>query len=897
MAWPPKGFVPVQNVYPLWSFVMRGADFANATVTMARPDGTAVPAAIQSRVSFAGPGIVWLANGLSNSCPRPPAGPCSDTWPSPASDEPIDVVVSNVVIGGVARTFNYRVTVFDPAVADPSRTPISITGPDHPALNVPSTFTANAIPNATGYQWRTTKLTPFELVDGAEAGVGNFEARVGGYDPISTASAASGTSAFRLTTGEPGGAVGGGQQTLTLRQTVVPDAASQLTFKTRAHRLTNITGALDVSTDDGATWNALYTEGSTDGAAFTNQTVPLGRFAGQHIRLRLRAENAGTGNTSFRSGEGWFVDDIVLTGSSAAAAPITSAAGAPPSFTFTLTEAAQFDIEVRPQFAGSGFGAWSAPKRVAPLPISVAPAITAQPQSATIVDGGAASFTVAASGTAPLSFEWSRNGTPLVDGPGVAGSRSATLNLTNAGAPQAGAYRVQVTNAVGTVTSSDAVLTVTPPPPPAPAALTLAGGVDNATVGVATSGAQSWVAQTAVSHDGVDAVRSGAVGHGQSTTLSATVTGPATVSFWWKAESEASFDFLNVDVDGVAPFAGISGNVDWQQKTIVLPAGAHTIRWVYSKDGSVSVGQDAGWVDQITVGAAAPPPPAPAALTLAGGVDNATVGVATSGAQSWVAQTAVSHDGVDAVRSGAVGHGQSTTLSATVTGPATVSFWWKAESEASFDFLNVDVDGVAPFAGISGNVDWQQKTIVLPAGAHTIRWVYSKDGSVSVGQDAGWVDQITVGAAAPPPPAPAALTLAGGVDNATVGVATSGAQSWVAQTAVSHDGVDAVRSGAVGHGQSTTLSATVTGPATVSFWWKAESEASFDFLNVDVDGVAPFAGISGNVDWQQKTIVLPAGAHTIRWVYSKDGSVSVGQDAGWVDQITVGAAAPPPPAP
>jgi len=51
--------------------------------------------------------------------------------------------------------------------------------------------------------------------------------------------------------------------------------------------------------------------------------------------------------------------------------------------------------------------------------------------------------------------------------------------------------------------------------------------------------------------------------------------------------------------------------------------------------------------------------------------------------------------------------------------------------------------------------------------------------------------------------------------------------------------------------------------------------------------VQPFAGISGNVDWQQSTIALTAGSHTIRWTYAKDVSVSVGRNAAWLDQIAI----------
>ena len=149
------------------------------------------------------------------------------------------------------------------------------------------------------------------------------------------------------------------------------------------------------------------------------------------------------------------------------------------------------------------------------------------------------------------------------------------------------------------------MLTVNPPPPPPPN--TLVAALDTPDLSWTTSGDADWTAQTQVTHDGVDAAQSGTIGDSKSTSVETTVTGPATLSYWWKVDSEANFDFLKVTVDGVEPFAGISGNVDWQQKTIALSAGPHTIRWTYSKDASVSVGQNAAWLDQVTVGPPAPP--------------------------------------------------------------------------------------------------------------------------------------------------------------------------------------------------------------------------------------------------------------------------------------------------
>ena len=243
---------------------------------------------------------------------------------------------------------------------------------------------------------------------------------VGGYDPVSTNFAATGTSAFRLTNSLAGGVAGHGPQTLTLKRTLVPNANSLLTFKTRANFVLAaehpVTAVVEVSPDDGVTWQTVYTEQATSDTAFNDRAVPLGQFAGQHLQLRFRDE--GVNGWGISGTEGWYVDDVTLSNLQAADPPVLSDVNPATTFAFTPTEQAEFDMNVRPQFFGSGFAAWSPTIRVSTLPQVVAPAITAQPQDVTVADGGAASFTAAASGTAPLTFVWSHDGIDLVDGAG-----------------------------------------------------------------------------------------------------------------------------------------------------------------------------------------------------------------------------------------------------------------------------------------------------------------------------------------------------------------------------------------------------------------------------------------------------------------------------------------------
>jgi sugar lactone lactonase YvrE len=85
----------------------------------------------------------------------------------------------------------------------------------------------------------------------------------------------------------------------------------------------------------------------------------------------------------------------------------------------------------------------------------VVPSITTQPASQSVVAGGSATFTVVASGTAPLAYQWNKNGAAI---PGAQNANyiygGAQLADNNA------QITVTVSNLVGTITSSAATLTV-----------------------------------------------------------------------------------------------------------------------------------------------------------------------------------------------------------------------------------------------------------------------------------------------------------------------------------------------------------------------------------------------------------------------------------------------------
>jgi len=129
---------------------------------------------------------------------------------------------------------------------------------------------------------------------------------------------------------------------------------------------------------------------------------------------------------------------------------------------------------------------------------AVAPSITAQPASKTVGAGQTATFNVTATGTSPLTYQWSKNSTA------ISGATSASYTtLATASSDNNAQFTVTVTNSVKSVTSSAAVLTVTAP-------TTISAQPAGKTVSV-----------------------------GQTATFSVTATGSGTVSYQWKKNGTA----------------------------------------------------------------------------------------------------------------------------------------------------------------------------------------------------------------------------------------------------------------------------------------------------------------------------------------------------------------------
>lgn len=84
------------------------------------------------------------------------------------------------------------------------------------------------------------------------------------------------------------------------------------------------------------------------------------------------------------------------------------------------------------------------------------PSIATQPQSQSVEEGSSATLTVAATGTAPLTYQWRK------DNVNIDGATSTSYTINPAALDDAGDYTCRVTNAYGSATSAEATLAVTP---------------------------------------------------------------------------------------------------------------------------------------------------------------------------------------------------------------------------------------------------------------------------------------------------------------------------------------------------------------------------------------------------------------------------------------------------
>jgi hypothetical protein len=155
--------------------------------------------------------------------------------------------------------------------------------------------------------------------------------------------------------------------------------------------------------------------------------------------------------------------------------------------------------------------------------------------------------------------------------------------------------KITATNPAGSDMRTLEISVSDPPPPP-----DFSSAVNNRELLFATDPEAPWFVQGAITHGDGEALRSADIDDDEISSVQTTVIGPGTLSFWWAVSSEEDYDYLVLRLDG-ARQRRISGTpLAWASYSLEIPAGVHTVAWVYEKDLSLSEGADAGFVDEIS---------------------------------------------------------------------------------------------------------------------------------------------------------------------------------------------------------------------------------------------------------------------------------------------------------
>jgi hypothetical protein len=436
---------------------------ANQTVTAGQTATFTVVAAGTAPLNY-----VWQKNGVNIT------GASSASYTTPAtatsdSGSTFDVVVTNTA--GTATSSAATLTV-NPAPVAPTIT----TAPANQTVTAGQTATFTVLAAGTAplsYQWQknganiagaTAASYTTAVMTTADSG-STFDVVV--TNTAGTVTSAAATLMVNPAPVAPTITTAPASQTVTAGQTatftVVAAGTAPLSYHWQKNGV-NITGASSASyttpatatTDSGSTFDVVVTNtaGTTTSSAATltvnpapvaptittapaNQTVTAGQTA------TFTVVAAGTAPLSYH----WQKNGVNITGASSASYTTPATA--------TTDSGSTFDVVVT-NTAGT---ATSALATLTVNPAPVAPTITTAPANQTVTAGQAATFTVVAAGTAPLSYQWQKNGA------NITGASSASYTTPATATTDSGStFDVVVTNTAGTATSALATLTVNPAP-------------------------------------------------------------------------------------------------------------------------------------------------------------------------------------------------------------------------------------------------------------------------------------------------------------------------------------------------------------------------------------------------------------------------------------------------
>lgn len=340
VAWPPPGYVAYNIVPVRWSFSYPEADFSRARVSMTS-GGQPVSLTLEPTTNGFGENtLVWVPDGLDPDA-------WNAAWPQPLSDTRYQVSVSDVRIGGVPTDFSYEVIVIDPQTAGTGEEEPLLDGSSVVPAGQPATFAFDPVSFADTHEVLSAVAIPYATLLGAETATGDIIDGTN-IDYALRDSNVSATGAYSYHLAHTSASL----QYFELEGAFLVEPGATVDFDSRlGYASENQVARLDVSVDEGTSWNALYSQAGTSSSgdiAFVARQVDLDAYAGKTVRLRFAyAYQGGLHYTGTSPGTGFYVDDVQLSGLSKLVDQEIQTISGDNSFTFSSAAPGDYLLQVR----------------------------------------------------------------------------------------------------------------------------------------------------------------------------------------------------------------------------------------------------------------------------------------------------------------------------------------------------------------------------------------------------------------------------------------------------------------------------------------------------------------------------------------------------------------------
>lgn len=333
------------------------------------------------------------------------------------------------------------------------------------------------------------------------------------------------------------------------------------------------------------------------------------------------------------------------------------------------------------------------------------------------------------------------------------------------------------------------------------------------------------------------------------------------LSFWVKTQSGSCCDYFVLYIDDEY-ILSLNGSIDWTKHNIDITEGVHTIRFEYSRDSYGSSADSQAWIDNIRfIIPDEDEDGMPNAWEDEHGFDRNNPndaltdfdGDSLSNLQEYQLDTnpALLDTDEDGLSDGAEvnTHGSSPTNADTDADGMPDGY----EISYGFDLLD-PADGVldSDGDGFSNSDEFELGTDPNDANDRPVIRIISFE-SDSLPRGWGLTDQADAG--------------------------------WMIDSTIAQNGFQSLRADSITHNQRAEIEFTADfAENSLSFWSKTSTESCCDRLRVYVDGLQVISR-SGSQDWIKHDVAISSGIHTIRFAYTKDGSVNTGSDTVWIDNI------------